>query len=61
MGQEETIPITTTEQKKLADLRQSLNRDEMQIINTMEKSRGGSLTFHEINLSLEQARQIGEL
>jgi hypothetical protein len=38
-----------------------LSADEQKIIDFVEKGKGRKLTQQEINLSLEQARQIGEL
>jgi hypothetical protein len=42
--------------KKLA-----LSKDELAIIACLEKGRGRKLTQVEINLSLKQARDLGEL
>jgi hypothetical protein len=39
----------------------ALSPEEQEIINTLEKLRGRSLTEQEINLSLEQARAVGHL
>jgi len=45
--------------KKLAEL--PLSKDELAIIAWLEKGRGRKLTQQEINLSLRQARDLGEL
>jgi hypothetical protein len=39
----------------------ALSPEEREIIDPLEKSRGRPLTEQEINLSLEQARAIGDL
>jgi hypothetical protein len=39
----------------------TLTPEEREIIAALERSRGRKLTRQEINLSLEQARHIGEL
>ena len=45
--------------KKLAEL--PLSKEELAIIAWLEKDRGRKLTQQEINLSLKQARDLGEL
>ena len=40
---------------------QPLTAEEREIIDTLERSRGRPLTPEEINLSLEQARALGEI
>jgi hypothetical protein len=40
---------------------QRLNPEEREIIDTLERSRGGPLTKEEMHLSLEQARHLGEI
>ena len=45
--------------KKLAEL--PLSKEELAIIAWLEKGRGRKLTQVEINLSLKQARDLGEL
>jgi hypothetical protein len=37
------------------------SKEEQQIIDVVEKSKGRKLTEQEINLALDQARSIGEL
>jgi hypothetical protein len=50
-----------TKQKNGVDLRR-YSDEERQIILFIQRTRGGvELTQQEINLSLEQAREIGEL
>jgi hypothetical protein len=39
----------------------ALSKDELAIIAWLEKGRGRKLTQQEINLSLRQARDLGEL
>jgi hypothetical protein len=48
-----TLPKLAAEQK--------LNPEERRVIDWLERSRGRKLTPEEINLSLDQARLIGEL
>ena len=54
------MATTGTQQKKPAE-KQQLTGDEADHIKTLECLEGRKLTQQEINLSLDQARSIGEL
>jgi hypothetical protein len=43
------------------DLKEKMTQAEADLIAYLEKSRGRKLTAEEINLSLKQARALGEL
>ena len=55
-----TMAMTGTQPRKPAEKRQ-LTAEEADLIKTLERLEGRKLTEQEINLSLDQARAIGEL
>ena len=54
------MATTGTQPRKPAEKRQ-LTADEADLIKTLERLEGRKPTEQEINLSLDQARAIGEL
>jgi hypothetical protein len=46
---------------KILTMKRRLDADEQRIIDFIEKATGRTLTPQEINLSLDQARALGEL
>jgi hypothetical protein len=55
------MATTGTPRKNEAEKTRQYTADEQSIIDLVERTKGRKLTQQEINLSLDQARALGEL